>query len=263
MRNLLRSASITFSMYSRIPVPQVKWDESYMKHVFCFFPLIGVIIGGLEIAWYFAALALDISIWLFAVIATIVPVLVTGGLHLDGLLDTHDALASHSDAEKRRAILKDPHTGAFAVIHCCMYFLLSAGFYAQVYEKGGRTEIFLIALGYVISRSVCALCVVLLPAAKDSGLAHIFKNAAGKKAVLITQIVFLLAVAGIIVWLSPVTAALLVILLLATFFHFRSMAQKKFAGISGDLAGFILTRIELVTGLAVACVLLAKGVWKF
>ena len=57
-----------------------------------------------------------------AVVLVLVPVIVTGGIHVDGLLDTSDALSSWRDREKRLEILKDSHAGAFAVITACVYF---------------------------------------------------------------------------------------------------------------------------------------------
>ena len=257
---LIKSAAIAFSMYSRIPMPQVRWDEAYMKHVLCFLPLVGIIVGGLEVGWYCAAQVLGVTGWLFAAIAAIIPVVVTGGIHLDGLMDTNDALASFGEPEKRHAILKDPHSGAFAVIHCCLYFLTTAGCYAHVYETGDWKDIAVVAAGYVVSRAVCALCVVGLPCAKDSGLAYIFKSGAGKRTVAAVQILCLLAAAGILFWLSPVALAFFAVLVVAAVIHFRVTILKKFAGITGDLAGFILTRVELLAGLAAVGVLLLKGV---
>lgn len=52
----------------------------------------------------------------------LVPVWVTGGIHLDGYADTCDALSSYGDTAKKLEILKDPHCGAFAVIRLCSYF---------------------------------------------------------------------------------------------------------------------------------------------
>ncbi len=53
----------------------------------------------------------------------LIPVWITGGIHLDGYADTCDALSSYGDREKKLEILKDPHCGAFAVIRLCSYFL--------------------------------------------------------------------------------------------------------------------------------------------
>ena len=51
---------------------------------------------------------------------TLLPVVVTGGIHLDGFGDTLDALASHAEPERKREILKDPRAGIFAVIGRCV-----------------------------------------------------------------------------------------------------------------------------------------------
>ena len=260
---LFKSAALAFAMYSRIPMPQVPWEEKYLKHALCFLPLVGVVIGGLEIGWFLAARALAASPLFYAAIAALLPVLATGGLHIDGLMDTQDALSAFGEPEKRHAILKDPHAGAFAVIHGCLYFLLAAGCYAQLFEAGGAADALFAALGYVASRAVCALCVVALPCAKESGLAYIFKNGAGKKAVAATQIVLLVLAAAALVWLSFLGAAVFVVLAAACFLHFKRAVLPKFNGLTGDLAGFILTRMELVAGLAAVCGLLLRGVLGF
>ena len=256
---LIKSAAIALSMYSRIPVPQINWDKDYMKHALCFLPLIGAIIGGLEIGWYHAALALSASIWIYTAVAAIIPVIVTGGIHLEGLMDTTDALASLGEPEKRHSILKDPHVGAFAVIHCCMYFIITCACLAFLYERGTLRDVIIISLGYIISRAICSLCVVTVGAAKDSGLAYIFKSGAGKTAVTVTQVIIMVFSIGGLFCLSPLTAAILTVAAVLTTLHFRFIVIRKFAGITGDLAGFILTRMELVTLLSVACGLLIRG----
>jgi len=68
---------------------------------------------------------------LYAVVLTLIPVVITGGIHLDGLLDTADALSSYQPRERRLEILKDSHAGAFAIIVCCMYFLAYFGFASE------------------------------------------------------------------------------------------------------------------------------------
>ena len=50
--SILESFVIAFSMYSRIPMPFVEWSERGMKYAFCFFPLIGVVIGACVCAFF-------------------------------------------------------------------------------------------------------------------------------------------------------------------------------------------------------------------
>ena len=46
---LLNAMIIAIAMYSKIPMPRVDWNEKNMRYAMCFFPLVGVIIGVLEI----------------------------------------------------------------------------------------------------------------------------------------------------------------------------------------------------------------------
>ena len=89
----------------------------------CFFPLIGAIIGGLSWMWGYWGIRLVNSRTFYAVALLLIPVMVTGGIHLDGLLDTSDALHSYQSRERKLEILKDSHAGAFAILTAVVYFL--------------------------------------------------------------------------------------------------------------------------------------------
>ena len=85
---ILESMIITFSMYSKIPMPNIDWKKENMKYAMCFFPLVGLVIGIIMAAWMYLAKFLAIGSILFAGIATIIPVIITGGIHIDGFCDT-------------------------------------------------------------------------------------------------------------------------------------------------------------------------------
>ena len=81
----------------------------------CFFPLVGVVTGILEVILGNALLVYtSCGTLFFAGVMTLLPVLVNGGIHMDGFLDTMDALNSYGSREKKLEILKDSRTGAFA-----------------------------------------------------------------------------------------------------------------------------------------------------
>lgn len=48
----LESLIVAFSMYSKIPMPQITWTKENMKNTLCYFPLIGAVIGALLWLWY-------------------------------------------------------------------------------------------------------------------------------------------------------------------------------------------------------------------
>ena len=178
--HLMKSCLIAFSMYSRIPMPRTEWQEEDMRYVMCFFPLIGLAIGLLLCGWVWLAGRLQIGAALFSGVATALPVLITGGIHLDGFCDTLDALSSRQPQERKLEILKDSNSVAFAVIGCGLYFLLTFCFWMEWYPQGRYT--WMLALGFVLSRTLSGLSVVRFPCAKNSGLLAMFSHAAAKSA---------------------------------------------------------------------------------
>ena len=116
---VIRSFVIAFTTYSRVPMPQVEWSEENRKYAMCFFPLIGAVIGAALWLWLLLCDRLALGALLRGAGGAMIPLLVTGGIHMDGFMDTSDALASWQPKEKRLEILKDSRIGAFAAMGCC------------------------------------------------------------------------------------------------------------------------------------------------
>ena len=170
---LFESLLIALSTYSAVPVPQFDWNEKNMRYAICFFPAVGVLCGAALWLWAVLAQATGMSGVLFAAIAACLPILVTGGIHMDGYLDTVDALSSHQTREKKLAIMKDANCGAFAVIYGGVYLLAYAGFAYEVFAAG---HILLICPLFVLSRALSGLCAVNLPNARKSGMLCAFTS---------------------------------------------------------------------------------------
>lgn len=240
---ILKTIVTAFSYFSRIPMPNLKWDARSMRYMLCAFPLIGLVIGLLVWGWMALCRQLELGAILFAAVMTSIPIAISGGIHLDGFCDTCDALASHADAEKKREILKDPRMGAFGGIGLAVYLLL---YFALCTELEFQNELFwLFGLGFMLTRCLSGFAVLSFPAAGDTGMLFNFKKqAAGNPAVLIL-LIFIGAISALMVLLSPIcggamlAAALLCLLLL------RIVSQRQFGGMSGDLAGWFLQIAEL------------------
>ncbi|EFV22859.1 cobalamin synthase [Anaerostipes caccae] len=106
MKQLWNSFKIAFSMYSRIPVPKSEWTKEYMKYTLCFFPAVGGIVGLLVICWSDFSIFLNLGILARTAGLALIPVIVTGGIHMDGFMDTADALGSCRDRRKKAADFK-------------------------------------------------------------------------------------------------------------------------------------------------------------
>lgn len=230
-------------MYSVLPAPGRAWDENSMKYVMAFMPLPGLISGALM--YLFALLTLgSISPVLFAAVMAVIPVMITGGLHLDGFADTVDAISSHKDMETKLKILKDPNSGAFAVIYTVCYFALTVGLWSQY----GENPVFLWALPiiYCMSKVLGALFVVGMKPARKSGLAYMFSSTADKK--WSSNVLFLELFALLLLILHgnfELFAAIAVTICLMSV-AFAKSTKKLFGGITGDLIGFFICTVELV-----------------
>ena len=233
---VLQTIAVAFAMFSALPVPQFGWNEKNMRYAMCAFPLIGLVCGGL---WCLCGV-LPLPDMARAAAFCLVPVAVTGGIHLDGYADTCDALASYGDREKKLEILKDPHCGAFAVIRLCSYFAAYLALCACVQFTPQAGLLWMMAL--VLERALSGYAVAAFPMAKNTGLAHTFATAADRTTVHRVLMVLaallsaaLLALGG---W-ALVLAALLV------FARYHVVSGKQFGGITGDLAGWFLQKAEL------------------
>ncbi|MFR8746654.1 adenosylcobinamide-GDP ribazoletransferase [Gemmiger formicilis] len=173
----LQTIAVAFAMFSALPMPQFDWNEKNMRYALCAFPLVGVVCGAL---WCVCGV-LPLPAAARAAGFCLVPVWVTGGIHLDGYADTCDALSSYGDTAKKLEILKDPHCGAFAVIRLCSYF---AAYFALCGCVAFTPRVGVLwTLALVGERALSGLAVAAFPLAKNTGLAHTFATAADRTAV--------------------------------------------------------------------------------
>lgn len=246
----MKSLCIAFSMYSKLPVPQVEWDKKSLSWALCWFPAVGAAVGLLLWLWLTLAGALGLGALLRGAGALLLPIAVSGGIHLDGLCDTADAMGSHQPREKKLEILKDTHTGAFAIICCGLYLLLLFAAWCEV-SPTPRTALVL-ALGPVLSRTLSALAAVTQPNARGSGLLASFTAPMEvKKARVLLALWLLLCAAGML--LLDFRAGLASLLAAAlSFLYYLVMSRRQFGGVTGDLAGFFLQICECAMVLSVA-----------
>lgn len=255
MKSLWNSFKIAFSMFSKIPMPQAEWTEENMKYMLCFFPFIGTAIGIVLLAAEWLGRYLGFGNAFMAMILVLVPVIITGGIHIDGLLDTSDALSSWRDREKRLEILKDSHAGAFAVITACVYFLVLFGTMMQITEVDNQTAIYLLACTYMVSRCFSGIGVITLPKANASGTVAEFSRKAEDKRVCNTLLIYLVILAAVMIWIQPVWGFSMFVTALLVFLFYRHKAMKYFGGTTGDLSGYFLCLCELWMILVLAVIM--------
>ncbi len=247
---ILRSFFIALSMYSKIPVPQFPWKDEDMRYALCFFPWVGAVIGAVELLWFWLCSKYAVGATAFACIGAALPLVISGGIHVDGYMDTIDALCSYQDRERKLAILKDSHIGAFSVIGLALYYLVYLGAFSEI--KTGR-QMTVLALSFILSRVLSGIAVVEFRCAKKEGTLYAFAGSAHKRMVktaLSLQLV-LCVCAMLSRWFLG--GAVVAAGMLAVFVYYRYKAYREFGGITGDVAGYFVTLAEGGAVLLVAC----------
>ena len=253
MKKFYHSFLIAFSMYSKIPMPQCEWNEENMAYTMCFFPWIGVAIGGVTWLWGTFGAYLGLSAAFYTVILTLIPWFLTGGIHLDGLLDTADAMSSWQERERRLEILKDSNSGAFAVITCVVYFLFYYGVYSQISTRA----LAMIPFTFCLSRTLSGLAIVTFPKAKKTGSVSAMARGAKDQRVKVTMCVYLVVLLiGMLLVDWKVGLLVYGIAGLVYVLYYRN-AMKYFGGTTGDLAGCFLSLCEVF----MACGAVLGALW--
>ncbi|MGN1101489.1 MAG: adenosylcobinamide-GDP ribazoletransferase [Huintestinicola sp.] len=241
---IFKSLISAFSMYSRIPMPNIEWKEENRRYALCFFPFIGVVIGGILLLWRYIADRLGVGNVVFGAVCTVIPIAVTGGIHLDGFCDVCDAKASYAPKDKALEIMSDSHIGAFAAISLGVYLLLESAFFA---EARGIEAMLVIACVFVMSRAFSGLAAVTFKCAKKEGTLQSFARPAHKNVTMAVLIIILILCFGSMIFICPVMGICGIICGFGTFAYYRCFSYKRFGGITGDLAGYFLQVCELAS----------------
>ncbi len=242
-KNAGLSAFLTaLSTYSIIPAPAGRWDERALRYALCFLPAVGALCGAALWGWIIVSRAIGESKVLFAAVAVCIPLLITGGIHLDGYMDTVDALASHQSRERKLEILKDSNCGAFAVIWTVVYLIAD---FAFLYELGMSGTIAVLCPAFILSRALSAFNAFTLPKAKKSGMLYAFTREASGSAAAAMLIVSA-AAAAMMILISVPSGVAAVVAALVSVVCYRAMARKQFGGATGDTAGFFLQICEIL-----------------
>ena len=238
--HLIKSFLIAISMYSAIPVPHTEWKEEDMKYVFCFFPFVGVITGGMFFGWNYLCLHFALPEILRVAISLAIPVIISGGIHVDGFMDTMDAFHSYRDREKKLEILKDPHIGAFSVIMLGVYALVFGGSLAVLQDP--RT-LAVMSITFVTARCISAFAAVTFKSAREGMLRTLSSQSAATVVRVVAIIEALLCVSGT-VFIQPVYAAIACATVLLCTLYYYLRTKKEFGGVTGDTAGFLVLLCE-------------------
>ena len=242
---------MSLGMFSGIPLPFHIWNEKYVPLMVASLPLVGFVIG---LIWWLAgvlAITLELPLMITAVILTLAPFFVAGFIHLDGYMDTSDALLSYRALEERQRILKDPLVGSFAVVMLGILFLAQFAAMYTIAEQGQYLAL-VISIS-VISRCCSAFSIFILRHSHQSNYTSMMSQN-----ISVANKLFVLTIAFVAARFSYLYAGFLgsavVVAVILGYAVAMRRVYKSFDGISGDLLGFSMVIGELCGLLAFASI---------
>jgi adenosylcobinamide-GDP ribazoletransferase len=249
MRNAFRGFILAVQFLTRLPVPvEASWNAVSSRWAVRMYPLTGMLIGVLPAL--FVWLQLPVSLFMQSVIIVTFFVWMSGGLHLDGWMDTFDAVGANVSLEKKWEIMKDPHVGSFGIL--ALVFLLGWKT-LLIYEllSSGVSPWFFLLIP-AAARWTAVYLLTEVPAAKPQGLAWSWQQHVTKKdlGLSLLPVLLLLPAAGtaLFLWTAVFTVMFVI--------FYRSWILRHFHGVSGDLAGASIEGGEL-WGLAAAWIFIS------
>jgi len=211
-----------------IPVPFLKdkYEDNLGKALACF-PLIGLLLGSiLAVLNYLLLFILPSPIVTVLLISALV--ILTGAHHIDGLVDTCDAMAAGKTREERLAIMSDKRVGTFGIVGACL--LLLTKYICLNFIISSSTLLVM----PVLSRWAMAGMIIIFPSAKPEGMGFSAKKLATWRESIIataTALVVALMLVGILKGL--ILCAILFLLV----FGFGAFLNRLFGGLTGDCYG--------------------------
>jgi len=239
---------MALGMFSIFPTRKNSWDLACAPLIIPMLPFVGLMIG---LSWYAVALITGgLPIMLHSAAVALAPAIFTGFLHIDGFMDTADAVLSRRPLEERLRILKDSNVGAFAVVSViCLVLLQFCAVYSVAAEETAFTALIYIP---IVSRCAVGIFVLNLKPISHSGYMHTFKEGTKLRhslAAVVTTALFLIPAYttwGIIAFV--VSGAVLLGVVCTSVYLYNQLQ-----GFSGDLSGCAVTMGELCGLLALAC----------
>ena len=246
MKNILTGFVLTWQFFTVIPIKKtLPMNEKSVTWMFGWLPAIGLILGAFVAVFSGLVAFFDFNVLLQAILVLIFSLFLTGGIHLDGFVDTSDAFFSYADKEKRLAILDDPRIGAFGAISLVCLLLLKVGILYEVMLQRESLLIYFILVPF-LSRIAIQLLFNSTSPSKETGLGAYFKkNVQAKTIWLLIGVYCISIISYSIITTTWIPLVLLVVMLFGTFLY-KLWITKNFGGVSGDLMGALFEIMEVL-----------------
>ena len=204
-------------------------------------PLVGLVVGAISVLTGLCAMWAGLSAGAAGVLMLLMQVMVTGGLHEDGLADTADGLWGGWTRERRLEIMRDSRIGSYGVIALILAFLARWTVVVQLIAVGHWEAVVAAA---VVSRAVLPGVMALVPNARDDGLSQ----GVGRPERSVAGLALVIGLALVVFLSGKVIAVALVAALVALVL--ARIAIARIGGQTGDILGAVQVVAEIAVLMA-------------
>ena len=220
------------------PVPKLKGEGlEQLGRSLAYFPLVGILLGAVLAGLsYILQLILPLPVVSILLVAALV--IMTGAHHIDGLIDTCDAMVTGKTREQRLAIMSDTRAGAFGITGACLILIAK---YAAITQAAGFTALLIMPM---LSRWALVGAILIFPSAKKTGMGFIIRNGArwgGSVAATLLSILLSVIFLGLLKGFVLMAGLFLLICCLGLLF------TRLFGGLSGDNYGALVEIGEVLS----------------
>lgn len=234
---MINGLIMAIQFLTRIPINKnLDFNKDNISKSTFYFPFIGMLLGAITALSYYAVLPLNTNF--ASIVAVLMLIILTGGLHLDGLSDTVDGFYSARDQKKILLIMKDSRIGAFGVISLILIILFKYIIISSLTQNVGLALIF--SMGN--SRLVVLIQMAYKKTARPGGLGELFHSSNPKKYIITSSIIYLIIIFIINVkFLIPLIGSIILGELIT------NITYKKIDGYTGDVYGATIELCETLS----------------
>ncbi|WP_319371079.1 adenosylcobinamide-GDP ribazoletransferase [uncultured Ilyobacter sp.] len=240
----MKGLLLLFQFMTRLPIPvKVEYDADEVGKSMKFFPIVGILIGGILWGTYLVLSKYINSPYALASLIVLLEIILTGGLHLDGLADTFDGIFSYRSKHRMLEIMKDSRLGSNGALALIVYFLLKISLIAEV-------GFAIILIMPVIARLNSVLNAAIGPYARATGMGKSIVEHTTAIGVVISTVLTSVYVYFIgwhfgEAYLGFRLLAIIPLVMLPGA-YFAKLMDRKIGGVTGDTLGAVLEMTEIL-----------------
>ncbi len=225
---------LAFQLLTIIPISHTFIATDKQVGYSClFYPMIGLLIGGCLVA--LATLLASIPFQIQASLILILWVIISGGLHLDGLADCADAwVGGFANKQRSLTIMKDPRSGPIAIAVLVLLLLLKWTLISHLLEQQFLTPLILAPM---LARLAILILMLSTNYIRSGGMAETLVKHLPKPASYCLSLIGLLVGAY---YLGIIAIGFMLLIL----FIIRDQANRRLGGTTGDVYGAAVELVE-------------------